>query len=85
MRGEDNSEMTVEKLYNLLRGVVDAGYGNLPIRIQENVLHDDSITFYYYGDDKRMEIKGMLYNHPQYEKFKRFEEDLEKAWKRLMT
>ena len=54
-------------------------------RIQEDALHDDSITFYYYGDDKRMEIKGMLYNHPQYEKLNRFKEDVEKAWEELMT
>ena len=85
MNNTDNSEMTVEKLYNLLRNVVDAGYGNLPVRIQEDALHDDSITFYYYGDDKRMEIKGTLYNHPQYEKLNRFKEDVEKAWEELMT
>nr|WP_304972005.1 hypothetical protein [uncultured Acetatifactor sp.] len=79
-----NSEMTVEKLHNLLRGVVEAGYGNIPVKIGEDVLHDDSIAFNYYGDDKWMKIRGILYNHPQYEKIAKFKEDVEKAWEELM-
>ena len=43
MNNTDNSEMTVEKLYNLLRNVVDAGYGNLPVRIQEDARKNDCI------------------------------------------
>lgn len=75
-------EMTVEKLYRLLKRVVESGHGGMPVRIQDSVLHDDEISFYYTVDE-HMEMKGMLYNVAQFDKIIRFREDVEKAWERM--
>lgn len=79
----NRTEMTAEKLCNLLQKVVDAGYGDIPVRIRENTLHDDEIKFFFAGD-RHIEIDGILYNHPQYEKIAKFKEDVKKAWEELM-
>jgi len=76
--------MTIQKLKDQLEKMTAAGYGNLPIKLKDDVLHDDDFVFRFVGDGG-MEIRGMLYNSFQYKKFADLREDMEKAWEKFMS
>ncbi len=80
----ENGKVTVEKLYRQLGKVIDAGYGDMPVMIRDDVLHDDEIVFNFSGN-RCMRIDGMLYNNPQYAKISNFKKSVEKAWEEMIT
>lgn len=79
----ENDVMTIQKLKDQLEKMVVAGYGDLPIKLKDDVLHEDDFSFRF-AEDGGMEIRGMLYNSFQYKKFAALREDIETALEKFM-
>lgn len=80
----ENNVMTIQKLKDQLEKMTAAGYGNLPIKLKDDVLHEDDFVFRFI-EDGGMEIRGMLYNSSQYKKFADLRSDMEKAWEKFAS
>lgn len=76
-------EMTIVKLKEKLDKVVAAGYGDMQITLNDDVLHEDEVSFDFLG--KRMRIRGMIYNSKDYERIAELRRDMEKAWEKFMA
>ncbi len=68
--------MTIGKLKEQLDKMVAAGYGDLPIKLRDDVLHEDDFVFHFIGNGG-MKINGMLYNNPQYQKIANLKMDID--------
>ena len=75
------TKMTIKKLKKKIDKMVEAGYGDLPITLNDDVLHEDDISFDYLRDGMR--IKGMLYNAKDYERLAELKMDVKKAWEKF--
>ncbi len=78
----ENDVMTVQKLKEQLDKVCSHGYGDIPIRLRDDVLHDDDFVFRF-CENAGMEIRGMLYNNSQYKKLADLRSDMKKAWEKF--
>lgn len=76
-------ELTIVKLKEQLDKVVAAGYGDMQITLNDDVLHEDEVSFDFLG--KRMRIRGMIYNSKDYERIAELRRDMEKAWEKFMV
>ena len=74
-------EMTIAKLSEQLNKMVAMGYGDLPITLNDDVLHEDDFGFNFVGGG--MQIRGMLYNAKDYERLADLRRDIDKAWEKF--
>lgn len=71
--------MTIAKLKEQVDKMVAAGYGDMPIFLNDDVLHEGDFFFNFIGEGG-MKIRGMIYNAKDYQRLADLRRDIDKAW-----
>lgn len=74
--------MTIAKLKEQVDKMVAAGYGDMPISLNDDVLHEGDFVFSFIGEGG-MKIRGMIYNAKDYQRLANLRRDIDKAWEKF--
>ena len=78
---EENRIMTVKDLHEWLGDLVEGGFGNMQVRMEDGYLHEDEVGVDTYHSEFR--IKGMLYNLGDYAVCADLKKDVEAAFEKF--
>lgn len=74
--------ITVDYLLNILKKLQDNGYGHAVIKCADSCIRQDEISIVY-GTEPSVRFRGYLFNQPIAKKAQEFQEDIEKAIRKL--
>lgn len=76
----DNNFLTVDILLGKLKGLSEAGYGDMKIKCQDSYLHEDEIGIDFLA--REILLRGYLYNFPITKRVNEFKDDIERAYRK---
>ena len=79
---EESKVLTVKELGELCNKLIENGFGDLPVKCQDAIIHNDEISVMYHKDGC-MRFRGHLFHQDMVRKISEFEKGFEELKNRF--
>lgn len=78
MQEDRDKILTIKELADLCNKLVENGFGELPVKCQDAVIHSDEISVLYHKDLGHMQFRSHLFHQSLARKISKFERGFKK-------
>lgn len=74
--------MTVQSLHDYLENALEAGYGDMKIKLADGYLHEDELSGDYHN--REVQLRGCLWHSDPYKRMCKFKQQVDEAFEKFI-